>query len=926
MRSNGQEVQKQPLKQNQDFAWFFKMLFLIGIVGTFLAVGGGGVVVWYFSKDLPQIITVADYRPLGVTRILGGGGKEEQELGDFYLERRYLIPYDKIPDHVVKAFVAAEDDKFFEHPGINIASIIRAGIANFRAGHVVQGGSTITQQVAKSLLLTSQRTFDRKIREVILASRIERNLTKQQILYLYLNQIYLGHRAYGIQAASKAYFRKDISKITIAEAALLAGMPQAPGKYSPLLNPKRAKERQNYVLRRMFENRFISQGEMNKAMSEPVKVFKDWDPNSEFAPYFVEFLRKYLVEKYGEKAVLQEGLTVSVPMTRETALTASKAVRTGLLALDKRIGYRGPVKNLSTSDQIEKFLSEYRLKMIEKKLSFQLFLPDGRLDPVQGMHEAGISSDVGLLEPGELYQAVVLGADADQKSARVMIGAVKGDLPLSLMKWARPLRDERNPAAIRPEPTAVSKWFKKGDVIWVSLADSTAEQSLPSKGAKGSKEFKESKESKETHVTVKLEQEPNVQGALFSMDVQTGDVLAMVGGYNFDTSEFNRSVQAMRQPGSAFKPVIYASALEKGYTPATIIVDSPIVFKDSDGSGAWKPSNYEEKFYGDTTFRQALIKSRNIPTVKIVQSVQVPYLIDYARRLGMTGQFNQDLSISLGSATSNLLEMTRVYALFPRLGRKVNPRFLIKVEDRDGKVLEQTVPDQAPALTKLPQAQTLNPEGAPVNTQVGGEAPPQGGENTATSQTPPVKSVLGKVLFPDYPLASDPAQVIDPRIAYVMTNLMKEVVTFGTGHEAKNLNRPAAGKTGTTNESIDAWFIGFTPQVVTGVWTGFDNQKTLGAGETGARAALPIWLSFMQEAVKPYPPEDFAIPSGIVFSNINPNTGRLASAGSTLAIKEAFIEGTQPSLSGEGSFSAGSSSNSGSEEDDAQSYFQEDRE
>lgn len=906
MQGNHQNSTRPMMQQKRkDFGWLFRMVFLIGVISTFLAIGGGGIIVWFFAQDLPQIITVADYRPLGVTRILGGDGKEEEELGDFYIERRYLVPYDKIPDVVVKAFIAAEDDHFFEHPGINIASIIRAGIANFRAGRVVQGGSTITQQVAKSLLLNSQRTFDRKIREVILASRIESNLTKQQILYLYLNQIYLGHRAYGIQSASKAYFRKDVSKLTIAEAALLAGMPQAPSKYSPLLNPKKAKERQTYVLRRMFENHFITQSEMSKAMSESVKVYSDWDPNSEFAPYFVEFLRKYLVEKYGEKAVLQEGLTVSVPMTRKTALDANRSIRTGLLALDKRIGFRGPIRHLETAEEIEKFLSEYRLKLIEKKLNYQLFLQDGRLDPVQAMREAGVFSDAGLLELGELYQAVVVGFDPERNSARVMVGALRAELPISQMKWAKPPKDERNPAAVRPEPTVASKFFKKGDVVWVSLAES---------GPVGPNEKPRSQ--KESQITVKLEQEPQVQGALFSMDVQTGDVLAMVGGYNFETSEFNRSVQAMRQPGSAFKPIIYSAALEKGFTPATIIVDSPIVFKESDGSGSWKPSNYEEKFYGDTTFRQALIKSRNIPTVKIVQSVQVPFLIEYSKRLGMTGQFNQDLSISLGSATTNLMEMTRVYALFPRLGRKVTPRFFSKIEDRDGKLLEFQKPDPIVLMSQLPSPSGISKTN--LSTEAEGSSTGDGSQSTTPgAPSTQAKGSSSRILFPDYPLPGDSAQVIDPRIAYVMTNLMKEVVTFGTGHEAKNLNRPAAGKTGTTNDSVDAWFIGFTPQVVTGVWAGFDNQKTLGSGETGARAALPIWLGFMQEVVKAYPVNDFTVPPGIVFSNINPNTGKLAPANSSLAIKEAFIEGTQPTEMG---------SVLGSHSENTEEIFQEERE
>lgn len=838
--------------------WIFKTVFLAGVTGTVFVMLIAGMVFWHFSRGLPKIISVADYRPSIVTRVIGTSrdGKESKEIGEFLFHRRYLIPYEKIPEIVVQSFISAEDDRFFEHPGINILSIIRAGIANFKAGHVVQGGSTITQQVAKSLLLTPEKSFDRKIKEVILSSRIERNLTKQQILYLYLNQIYLGHGAYGVQAASRTYFRKDISEISIAEAALLAGMPQAPGKYSPLLNPKKAKERQLYVLRRLFENKYITQTQMTEAAAQPLRVFHDEDLNAKYASYYMEYIRKYLVEKYGERAVLHEGLTVTVPGTAALAQSATQSLREGLLAVDKRMGYRGPIQHLKDSDEIEKFLEDLRMQLIDKKIHYQLFLPDGRVDSIEAMHYAGLQSDVQLLEPGQLYQAVVTGFDNKKKTARLMVGAVKGELPLEKMRWARPARDEKNPQAYRPEPSLPSKLFKKGDVILVSLVDASAALKDSSKEA-----------------IFALEQEPILQGALFSLDTQTGEVLAMVGGYDFDKSEFNRATQAMRQPGSAFKPIIYASALEKGFTPNSIIVDSPLVFKDSEGTGTWKPNNFEEKFYGDTTFRQALIKSRNIPTVKIVQSVGVPYVIQYAKRLGMNGQFNNDLSISLGSSSISLMDLTRVYALFPRMGRRVNPIIISKVVDRDGKILEEQTPQVAPSPTNLPVA----------------EASP-----SVSPSSSPSPSVAAKVVFPNYPLPEDPDQILDPRVAYVMTHLMKEVVNFGTGHEAKNLGRVAAGKTGTTNDSVDAWFMGFTPNVITGVWVGFDNQKSIGPGETGARVALPIWLNYMREAVKSYPDIDFPVPNGVVFASIDSNTGKTTSPNSSTAIREAFIEGTQP--------------------------------
>ncbi len=877
----GAEEPSEVTHVKKDIGWIFKSIFILGVTGTVLVMLISFVVIWHFSQGLPQIITVSDYHPLGVTRVLTSNGKDVVEIGEFFKEKRYLTPYDKMPENVIRAFISAEDDRFFEHPGINILSMLRAGIANFKAGHVVQGGSTITQQVAKSLLLTPERSFDRKIKEIILASRIERNLTKQQILYLYLNQIYLGHGSYGVQAASKIYFQKDASEVSLAEAALLAGMPQAPGKYSPLVNPKKAKERQLYVLRRMVENKYITQAQMLVAAAQPLKIFHDQDLNSQYAPYFVEYVRKYLIEKYGEKAVYEDGLTVLVPIQPDLSRIAEKSVKIGLNAVDKRIGYRGPVQHLKNSEEIEHFLEDYRLKLIEKKIHFQLFLPDGRIDALEAMHFAGIQSDVNLLVSGEVYSAVVTGFDNKKKTARVMIGAVRAELSIEKMKWAKPIKDEKNPTAPRPEPMLPSRVFSKGDVILVGLVNNLGPL-LPVMGG---------------DVQVNLEQEPLIQGALFSMDVKTGSVLAMVGGYDYSRSEFNRAIQAQRQPGSAFKPIIYGAALEKGFNPASVIVDSPIVFKDSDGMSTWKPNNFEEKFYGDTTFRQALIKSRNIPTIKIVQAINVPYVIQYAKRLGMNGQFNSDLSISLGSASISLLDLTKTYALYPRLGRKIVPIFISKVLDRDGRVLEEPAPKGSP-----------DPKATPL---------------IVSEQPVPMASVQPggavKVVFPEYPLANDPDQVLDPRVAYVMTHLMKEVVTFGTGQEAKSLGRAAAGKTGTTNDYLDAWFMGFTPSVVTGVWVGFDNQKSIGSGETGARAALPIWLSYMKDAVRSYPVEDFVVPPGVVFESIDSNTGKLAASNSSTAIREAFIEGTQPSESVD-------SVSSGKINENQNDFFKEDKE
>jgi len=868
---------------NKNIGWISKWLFILALAGTVVGSLVGVGVYYYISRGLPEIITTSDYRPRIVTRVVAAGGVADPAkapvIGEFFLERRYITPYESIPDLVIKAFISAEDDQFFQHQGINLASMVRASIANFRAGQVVQGGSTITQQVAKSLLLTPERSFSRKFKEIVLANRIERNLSKQQILYLYLNQIYLGHGAYGVQAAARTYFRKDVADASIGEAALLAGMPTAPGKFSPNQNPKRAKERQIYVLRRMYENGYISQAQMSEAAAEPLKIFDDEDLNKDVGGHLVEYLRRQLIEKYGEKKLFEEGLTVELPISLEMMKVARKSLREGLRAADKRNGYRGALRNLKEPD-VEAELSKQRLDLTQRKFKHRLLLPDGSLGLVDALKQAGIYADWQLLVAGEQYEAVVQSIDDKKKSVGVRIGSIIADLPMEKMKWARAPLDERFPKAWRAEPTVPSKVFKKHDVILVEILLAS------DKG-----------------VTVALDQRPEIEGALISLDVTTGNVIAMEGGYEFKDSQYNRAEQAKRQPGSAFKPIIYAAGLSKGFTPATIIVDSPLVYEEGD-QGKWKPANFEEKFYGDTTFRQALIKSRNIPTIKIVQSIQVPYLIDFAKKLGMNSVFSPDLSIALGSSTVSLLDLTRVYALFPRLGKRIQPIFVTSIRDRDGKILEseETRASENEANLKKEVAALEEAEAA---------LPPPAPVPTPSPEISPIAAVpaLPPVVFPRYPNPKEPFRLLDPRVAYVMTHLMTEVVSFGTGAEAKALGRPAAGKTGTTNDYIDAWFMGFTPHVVTGVWVGYDSAKPLGPGETGAKAALPIWLSFMHEAVKPFPVEDFAAPPGVTFTNINPNTGRTAPANSANSIQEAFISGTEPK-EGENAGGAGSGTQS----------------
>ncbi len=825
-----------------------KILFIGAILGSILLTLLGGGAFWYFSRSLPTIITVADYRPAVVSQVVATQGGHATVIGEFYKERRYLIPYEKIPEKLVQAVISAEDDQFFSHQGVNLASILRAAIANFRAGHVVQGGSTITQQVAKSLLLTPERSFVRKAKELILASQIERNLTKQQILYLYLNQIYLGHGAYGVQAAARVYFDKDVSELTIAECAMIAGMPQAPGKYSPHQNPKKAKERQLYVLRRMLENRYVSAAEHEASVKEKLKVHDSVDVNPKYSAYYIETLRRQVMEKYGDRALYEDGLQILVDIDPELMKTAGRSVREGLRAIDRRNGFRGPIKRLKKDDEIQKWLDESRVRLVMDQLGYDVLLPEGVIDTIEAVKFANLKAEADLLKQGEVYQGLVTGLDPKAKVANVAVGAVKVEIPVAELTWAK------------PGVTQPAQVLAKGDVIYFRVLKREGER-----------------------VIAGLEQDTEIQGALFAMNAQTGQVLAIEGGFDYSKSEFNRAMQAQRQMGSAFKPMIFSAALEKGYTPASIIVDAPIVYNDEE-TGKWKPANFEEKFYGDTTFRQALIKSRNIPTIKIVQDVGVSYVTEFAKRLGMPTVLPQDLSISLGSGTISLSELTRAYAVYPRFGRRVTPIYYSMVKDRDGKMLEENPPIvQKPldAVMKLIAAETV------------ADVPPPEPE-PGSSPLPAPKPTAFSFKSASFPLHGDPEQVMDPRIAFVATHLMKEVVSFGTGHEAKQLGRAAAGKTGTTNDYQDAWFMGFTPHVVAGAWVGYDTQKPIGKGETGARAALPIWLEFMKEAVKNTPETDFEVPPGVVFASIHPQTGKLAPPNASYAIKEAFIEGSEP--------------------------------
>ncbi len=878
-----------------------KNLFAALIVTVFIAISVGIFGFFITSAHLPQLITVEDYHPLVVSEIFA---RDNTKIGEFYREKRIIIPFTQIPKGIIQAFISAEDSKFFEHGGLNFTAILRATLANLKAGHSVQGGSTITQQVAKSLMLTPEKKLSRKIKEAILAYRMEKNLSKENILWLYLNQIYLGHGAYGVEAAAQIYFRKHVKDLTVAECALLAGLPQAPSKYSPILNPTRAKERQVYVLNRMADEGYITKDEAHQSAQELVKVYFK-EEFEDIAPFYKETVRQFLTTDLGEEKVLDEGIKIYTSIDMKKQIAAEEAIKKNLRDLDKRQGYRGPQKNLSTAEEIATFLVKERDDLMLKTLPYRIVYPDGKEPPHPPLdlsHKVGTPNRPSYVELNQVVEGIVTKIDAKNGLVTVRIAETEGLIDLDDMSWAR-----------KPDPTKhfsedvvrdPSKVLKIGDLIEVKVkADKFFSARLDkiynNKKLKKKIPLPADLPNFADFLALGLEQEPQTQGALLSFDLDTNDVLAMVGGSNYEKSEYNRALQATRQTGSAFKAIIYAAAMEKGYTPATVIVDAPIVYEEGEGQETkkWKPGNFENKFSGDVLFRTAIIKSLNIPTVKILEKINLDWVAKYARRLGIFSPLNLDYTMALGSSSITLYEMTKAFSAFAKNGKRIHPILIKKVTDSSGKeVLAQNIlldEKFSKELDTLEQEfhPTLQPGGTPG---LAGTTPmpratvmPIAANNP--SKTDPNAFDINKVF--DF---TDPDQLISPQTAYLITHLLKGVVQEGTGNRARALNRPVAGKTGTTNGYYDAWFVGFTPHISTGVWVGFDDQKSIGRLETGNAAALPIWVDYMTAAVESYPPTDFAIPPGIVFANIDSETGKLATAKSKKAVREAFREGTEP--------------------------------
>ncbi|HTG80759.1 MAG TPA: PBP1A family penicillin-binding protein [Geobacteraceae bacterium] len=777
---------------------------------------------FYLVATLPKVDRLADYRPPIVSQVFGEDGSL---VGEFYLERRTVVPVAKIPKRLIQAFVAAEDSSFYQHRGIDYLGVVRAAVKNLISLRKKEGASTITQQVAKSMLLTPEKKFSRKLKEAILATRMEKALSKDEILYIYLNQIYLGAGSYGVQLAAETYFAKDVDQLNLAEMAILAGLPKAPNSYSPIKHLDKAKERQAYVLERMVKEGYITQSEADHARSLPILVHSRKKVNGDQSAYFLEQVRIQLEDKYGEDMLYKGGMKIYTTMNAEMQKAAYEGVVTGLKALDKRQGFRGPLQYLA-KEKVDEFCKK---------------------------GEEGV--DTAALRQGGTYQGVVTAIDPVKGDLTVRVGDRTGTLGRKNMAWAGKV----NLVETYGKPEGVKgRTIALGSVIEVSVV-------TPDVNKAGA--------------VFALDQEPEAQAALFAMDPKNGAVRAMVGGYDFKKSQFNRAMQARRNPGSAFKPIIYAAAIDKGMTPASIIDDSPVEY-DSGGEKSWKPKNYDNIYRGPVTMRGALTNSINVVSVKILERIGVGYAIEYAKKLGITASLANNLTLALGSSSLTPMELTSAYAVFASGGYKVTPYFVTKVVDGDGKVLEEITP---PAIPTFAQASSVAKKAA--------ETAERNAEEAAGKQ-PAATAGKGGEGSPGSPLTL--VQVISAETSYVMTNLMESVVASGTGQRAKALGRPVAGKTGTTNDMKDAWFVGYVPQLVAGVWVGYDQEKSLGSGGSGGQAAAPIWTDFMQRSLAGMPVQGFTPPPNVTFAQINPHTGRLVRDGSEGSVTECFVSGTEP--------------------------------
>ena len=798
----------QRRRRGSFFLRFLGFMFAATMIFFVAVAAAAAFVLWKVSQDLPEYEVLAKYEPPVMTRIHANDGNL---IAEFARERRIYVPFAAIPDRLIEAFISAEDKNFYQHGGLDIQGILRAAVTNLsslQSGRRMVGASTITQQVAKNFLLTNEVSAERKLKEAILAIRIERAFTKEQILELYMNEIYLGGGAYGVAAAAQTYWDKSLNELSIADSAYLATLPKAPSNYNPFRYPERAVERRNWVIDRMIENGFVSRAEGEEAKAQPLNVqVRQVGPRLEASEFFAEEVRRDILDIFGEEKLYGGGLSVRTTLDPKLQKIARKVLVDGLMAYERRHGWRGPLKQIDLGGDWGKTL-------------------------------AGVDvwSDIA---PWRL--AVVLQADKEKaviglRPTRTSGGKLsaereKGIVPFSEVKWARP----KLKRGLGANPKSVTDVLKPGDVIYVSP-----------------------REANEENADVKgewtLQQVPAIGGAIVVMDPHTGRVHALVGGFSFAESQFDRAVQARRQPGSSFKPLIYTTALDNGYTPSSIIVDGPIEIDQGPGLPPWRPKNYEAgSAAGPSTLRFGIEKSRNLMTVRLSNDLGMPIIVEYSRRFGVYDNLMPVLSMSLGAGETTLLRMVGAYGMIANGGRKIEPTLIDRVQDRYGRTVWRHDNRDCTDCAAREWKRQNEPQ-----------------------------------------LVDDREQIIDPMTAYQAISIMEGVVQRGTATKLKVLERPIAGKTGTTNDEKDAWFIGYTPDLVVGVYVGFDNPTPMGHGETGGNVAAPAVRDFLKIALADQPPVPFRVPPGIKFVRVNLKTGLPAAPGDPKAIMEAFKPNQMP--------------------------------
>lgn len=817
-QEEGAGAGKKPTRARKGKAW--KRIVLYAFVSVFglgaLGAAAAATMVFWVSRDLPPYTRIADYRLPVVTTVYA---RDNSVLGYLYDEKRFLVSIDDIPEHLRRAFVAAEDGAFYEHMGINPLAIASAFYTNTTSGRTRRGGSTITQQIVKRLLLTAERSYIRKLREAILAIQVEKYLSKNEILTIYLNEIYLGSGAHGVEAAARTYFGKRAKELSLAESAVLATLPQAPSVNNPYDNPVATKGRQKYVLDQMLRHGWITRAEYDEAYAQPLEYKSMPDPSWKFGAWYLEEVRRTLltmfseanvrekginIELYGKDAVYMAGLNVYTAMDPAQQKAGEEALRQSLLETSKRQGWRGPVARVAP-ENVESYLEKHP------------FSP-------RDLEDAG------------WVRALVTKVTPAGAVAR--LGRYSGHIAVSTMSWARTPNIKVAPDGVNMRDA--TKILSAGDVVWVSAVGASGDKNpvgrpfvAPAGKNKGVPEYRASAVAPDTVIELCLEQIPEAEGALVSLEPEAGDVVALVGGYQYSQSnQYNRVTQARRQPGSGFKPIVYSAALEHGFTAGSMLLDSPYVTIPDAASKTWRPGNYDGTFLGPMILRTALARSRNLCTVQIAQRMGMRAIVEHARTMGIEGDIPVELAVSLGAHEVTPLNMASVYSAFADGGIRAFPRLITKVADTWGQDLVVVEPRK---------------------------------ERTLSEQN-----------------------------AYIMATLLKEVVNAGTASKARVLGRPIGGKTGTSNEERDTWFVGFTPHLVTCVYTGYDKVQSLGRLETGGRTALPAFIYYHKKIDGLYPPDDFTMPEDIVYASVDAHTGKLVEQGAPNSFYLPFMRGTEP--------------------------------